>query len=50
MFIKGFPKDLIVGDTQWGVGSLGDTSKRVIDNLADYDCHFDSFRKGNSDR
>ncbi len=46
MFIKGFPENLVVKDTMWGVARIHGSGLKVLDNLAAQDCHFDSFRNG----
>lgn len=45
MFIKGFPENLCVRDTSWGVARIENSAQKVLDNLAAQDCHFESFRK-----
>ncbi len=45
-FVKGLPGDLIVHDTDWGIGNINKESEHVLVNLGGYDCHFESFRRG----
>lgn len=46
IFVKGLPEDLIVHDADWGIGNINKESEYVLVNLGDYDCHFESFRRG----